>query len=183
MKINVETGTGRVSRKFVPLISCTIMTFDQNFIFTWNFYKIFISGMPFLFACLFVCLFFYHSVALAAWSGIQRVDQQMIASILSFFITWCAGASSIPKQYLFSLDSWKKTYFGHSSKKDNHPRPLPQQGFCTSLQIWDELDVTWQTIKQRVVLVVVVVVFFAISGAIKFTHFKHLFMTLCKIFS
>ena len=180
MKINVETGTGRVSQKFVPLISCTI-TFDQNFIFTWNFYKIFISGMPFLFACLFV-FFFYHSVAVAAWSGIQRVDQQMIASILSFFITWCAGASSIPKQYLFSLDSWKKTYFGHSSKKDNHPRPLPQQGFCTSLQIWDELGVTWQTIKQRVV-VVVVVVFFAISGAIKFTHFKHLFMTLCKIFS
>ena len=135
-----------------------------------------------LFVCLFVCFFFYHSVAVAAWSGIQRVDQQMIASILSFFITWCAGASSIPKQYLFSLDSWKKTYFGHSSKKDNHPRPLPQQGFCTSLQIWDELGVTWQTIKQRVV-VVVVVVFFAISGAIKFTHFKHLFMTLCKIFS
>ena len=104
-----------------------------------------------LFVCLFVCLFFYHSVALAAWSGIQRVDQQMIASILSFFITWCAGASSIPKQYLFSLDSWKKTYFGHSSKKDNHPRPLPQQCFCTSFQIWGELGVTWQT-KQRVFL-------------------------------
>ena len=32
----------RVSQKFVPLISCTI-TFDQNFIFTWNFQKMFIS--------------------------------------------------------------------------------------------------------------------------------------------
>ena len=26
-------------------------------------------------------------------------------------------------------------YFDHSSKKDNHPFPLPQQGFCSSLQI------------------------------------------------
>ena len=26
-------------------------------------------------------------------------------------------------------------YFGHSSKKDNHPGLLPQQGFYTSLQI------------------------------------------------
>ena len=43
----------------------------------------------------------------------------------------------------------------YRSKKDNHPRPLPQQGFCTSLQIWDELGVTWQTVKQRVVVVVV----------------------------
>ena len=74
-----------------------------------------------------------------------------------------------PKQYLFSLDSLTN-YFGHSSKKYNHPRRLPQQGFCTSLQIWDELSFTWQTIKQRA--------FFAISGAIKFKHFKHLFMTL-----
>ena len=36
-------------------------------------------------------------------------------------------------------------YFMHSSEKDNHPSSLPQQGFCTSLQIWDELSVTWQT--------------------------------------
>ena len=27
----------RVSQKFVPLISCSVLTFDQNFIFTWNF--------------------------------------------------------------------------------------------------------------------------------------------------
>ena len=32
-------------------------------------------------------------------------------------------------QYLFSLGSWKKIDFGHSSEKDNHPGFLPQQGF------------------------------------------------------
>ena len=32
----------RMSQKFVPLISCHI-TFDQNFIFTWNFWKMFIA--------------------------------------------------------------------------------------------------------------------------------------------
>ena len=63
----------------------------------------------------------------------------------------------------------KKICIGHSSKKDNHPCLLPQQGFCTSLQIWDQLGVTWQT-KQRF--------FLAISGASNFKHFKQLFMTL-----
>ena len=70
--------------------------------------------------CLFVCLFVFflsHSVAVAAWSEILRVDPQMI--YIELFITWCAGASSAPKQYLFSLGSWKN--IGHSSKKDNHP--------------------------------------------------------------
>ena len=46
----------------------------------------------------------------------------------------------------------KNIYFGHSSKKDNHPGPLPQQGFCTSLQIGDELGVTCRQTKQRVFL-------------------------------
>ena len=86
-----------------------------------------------------------------------------------FFLSTSAQqpeASSNPKQYLFSLHSWKKYLFGHSSRKDNHPGPLPQQGVCNSLQIWDELGVTWQT-KQRA--------FFAISGA---SNFKQRFMTL-----
>ena len=39
----------------------------------------------------------------------------------------------------------KKIYIGHSSIKDNHPGLLPLQGFCASLQIWDQLGVTWQT--------------------------------------
>ena len=70
----------RVSQKFVPLISCTI-TFDQNFILREisrrclflcqvHVFRISVNGMPFLFLS--------HSVAVAAWSGIQPVDQQMI---------------------------------------------------------------------------------------------------------
>ena len=50
-------------------------------------------------------------------------------------------------------------------QKDNHPSPLPQQGFFISLQIWDELGVIWQT-KQRY--------FFAILRASNFKHFKQL---------
>ena len=71
------------------------------------------------------------------------------------------GAQAAPKQYLL-------VYFGQSSKKDNHPGPFPQQGSCTSLQIWDELGVTWQTM-QIVVLLLLLFFFFAISGA----NFKH----------
>ena len=115
------------------------------FLYQVQVFRISVTGMPFLF-CFVLYFFSSHFVAVAAWSGIQRVDPQMIH--LSFFITWCAGSSSTPKQYLFSLGSWKKNYFGHSSKKDNHPDPLPQQGFCIFLQIWNELGVNWQT-KQR----------------------------------
>ena len=125
----------RVSQKFVPLISCTI-TFDQNFILREisrrclflcqvHVFRISVTGMPFLFFITFCsrCGMKWHRACSNKWS------------ILTFFITWCAGSSSTPKQYLFSLGSWKKIYFGHSSKKDN------QQGFCNSLQIWNELGV------------------------------------------
>ena len=117
-----------------------------------------------------IVFFLPHSVAVAAWSGIQRLDPKMIH--FEFFLSTSAQqpeASSNPKQYLFSLHSWKKYLFGHSSRKDNHPGPLPQQGVCNSLQIWDDLGVTWQT-KQRA--------FFAISGA---SNFKQRFMTLSEL--
>ena len=100
----------RVSQKFVPVISCTI-TFDQNFIFTWN-CKMFIAlsssvtGMP--------PLFLYHkshSETIAAWSGIHCVESQMILTILSFFITWYAGAFSNANNIFFRLSSWKKSIF------------------------------------------------------------------------
>ena len=71
----------RVSQKFVPLNSGTI-TFDQNFIFIWNCWKMFISLLS---TCIqnfsyWHALFVFesHSVAVAAWSGIQLVDPQMI---------------------------------------------------------------------------------------------------------
>ena len=74
----------RMSQKFVPLISCTV-TFDQNFLFLHEIsrrclflyqvhvFRISVTGTPFLFC-------YQNSVAVAAWSGIQRVDPQMIHS-------------------------------------------------------------------------------------------------------
>ena len=70
----------RVPQKFVPLISWTI-TFDQNFIFTWNFQKMFISLSS---TCVHnfsnwqsLFVFLSYSVAVAASRGIQRVDPKM----------------------------------------------------------------------------------------------------------
>ena len=103
----------RVSQKFVPLNSCTI-TFDQNFIFTWNCWKMFISLLS---TCIqnfsnWHALFFFwsHSIAVAAWSGIQRVDQQIIHFKLSpgaqgpvrppnnICLVWAAG-----KKYILGI--------------------------------------------------------------------------------
>ena len=69
--------------------------------------------------------FLSHCVAVAAWSGIQRVDPQMI----HFFITWCAGASSTPKQYFFSLGSWKKIIPGIHPKQIIIPTPFHSKAF------------------------------------------------------
>ena len=55
-------------------------------------------------------------------------------------------------------------YFGHSSKKDNHPGLLPQQGFNTSLQIKTRWALLGGLSRG----------FFTISGA---SNFKQLFMT------
>ena len=141
----------RVSQKFVPLISCTII-FDQNlflheisrrclFLYREHMFIISVTGMPFFF------FFFSHSVAVAAWCGTRRVDPQMIHFELFYHLGHRSQLN--PKQYLFTFGSWKKNiYFGHSSTKDNHPGPLLQQGFCTSSEIWHELSVTWQ-IKWR----------------------------------
>ena len=57
--------------------------------------------------------------------------------ILSFFITWCAGSSSTPKQNLFSLGSWKRVYLCI------HPKKIIIAGFCTSLQRLNELGVNF----------------------------------------
>ena len=67
---------------------------------------------------------------------------------LSVFITWCAGAS-LPPNNICLFHAPKKIYIGHLSEEDNHLDLLPQQGFYTSSQIWDQLGVTSQT-KQRV---------------------------------
>ena len=90
-------------------------------------------------------VFLLHSVAAAAWSGIMfsPADDPFWA-----FLSPDAQQPVQPQTIFVWLGSWKKYVLGIHPKKDNHPGPLPQQGFCTSLQIWDELGVTWQT-KQR----------------------------------
>ena len=50
-------------------------------------------------------------------------------SILRFFITWCAGSSSSPKQNLFSLGSWKKHILGIHPKKKIIPAPFHSKAF------------------------------------------------------
>ena len=60
-----------MSQKFVPLISCAI-TFDQtSLLYRVRVFRISVTSFPPLF-------FLSHSVAVAAWSGIQRVEPQMI---------------------------------------------------------------------------------------------------------
>ena len=99
---------------------------------------------------LFVLFFFLsHAVAVAAWSGIQLVAPQMIHLEL-FLSPGVQEPVQLPNNICL-VQAAKKIYFRHSHRKDNHPGPLPQQGFCTSLKIGDELGVTWQT-KQRVFL-------------------------------
>ena len=85
-----------------------------------------------------------------------------------YAITWCARASSTPKQYLFSLGSWKKIYFGHSSKKDHHPGLLPQQDFV----LLYKFETSWALLGR------LSRGFFTLSEASNFKHFKQLFMTL-----
>ena len=88
-----------------------------------------------------------------------------------YAITWCARASSTPKQYLFSLGSWKKIYFGHSFKKVNHPGLLPQQG-CVLLYKFEKSWALLGRLSRG---------FFTISGASNFKHIKRLFMTLSAL--
>ena len=81
----------RVSQKFVRLISCTT-TFDQNiYFYIKTLGDVFFSlSNTFIQNCsnwhvIFVFVFFLSlSLAVAAWSGIQRVDPQMIHLELFF---------------------------------------------------------------------------------------------------
>ena len=73
----------RVSQKFVPLISRTIIFYQNLFLheisrkclfpYREHIFRISVTGMPFLF-----CFFLSHSVAVVAWCGTQRVDPQMV---------------------------------------------------------------------------------------------------------
>ena len=116
----------RVSQKFVPVISSTI-TFDQNFIFTWNCTMFIALSSTYIqkfsnWHAPFVLYHKSHSETIAACSGIHCVESQMILTILSFFITWYAGAFSNANNIFFRLSSWKESIFwAFIQKKDNHP--------------------------------------------------------------
>ena len=69
-----------------------------------------------------------------------------------------------PPNNICSLSAAEKKNFRHSSKKDNHPGPLLQQGFCTSPENCDELSVAWQTV------IAVFFFSFAISRASSLKH-------------
>ena len=104
------------------------------FLYRVHLFRISVTGMPFSFFITFC------TRCGMEWDTACRPTDDPFWTFLS------PGAQATPKQYFFSLSSWKKNW-GDSSKKDNHPGPFPQQGFCTSLQIWDELGVTWQTMQ------------------------------------
>ena len=136
---------------FISLSSTSIQNFS-------NWYALFV---------LFCFVFFsWHSVTVAAWSGIQHVDPQMIH--LSFFISWCAGSSSTPKQYLFSLRSWKTYILGIHPKKIIILAPFHSKAFV--LLYKNETSCLIGRLSRGFL--------FAISGASNFKQFKQLFMTL-----
>ena len=119
-----------MSQKFVPLISCAI-TFDQNFIFTWNFWKFFIAlpskciqrisdrHVP-------LCIL-SHSVTVAAWRdescSVQRVEPQMI----HFEFSLSPGtqeAPFLPDSIIFFIKQLKKLFLALIQKKVIIPASL-----------------------------------------------------------
>ena len=82
----------------------------------------------FVLFCFVLFFFLSHSVAVAAWSGIQRVDPQMI--YFELFLSSEPVQPRPPKQYLLSLVSLKYIIIyidlGIHLKKDNHLGPLPR---------------------------------------------------------
>ena len=71
--------------------------------------------------------FLSHSVAVAGWSGIQRVDPQMIHFELFYRLPGAKEPVQPPNNICLVL--------GSHPKKIIIRVPFKQQGFCTSLQI------------------------------------------------
>ena len=78
------------------------------------------------------------------------------------------GAQGPVQPPKFNLGSWKKIYFGHSSKKDNHPCLLPQQDFV----LLYKFETSWALLGR------ISRGFLTKSRASNFKHFKQLFITL-----
>ena len=77
---------------------------------------------PFCFVLFFVFFITFCSRRDMKWDT-------AFGSISSFFITWCAGSSSTPKQNLFSLGNWKKYILGIHTKKIIIPVPFHSKAF------------------------------------------------------
>ena len=105
-------------------------------------FRISVAGMPFLFVCFLVFFITFCSRCGMVRDTAWRPTDDPFSALLSPGVQ---EPVQPPNNIFLVLAAEKNIYFGHSSKKDSHPGPLPQQGFCTSLQIWDELNVTWQT--------------------------------------
>ena len=81
-------------------------------------------------------VFLSYSVAVVAWSGTRRAEPQMIHFELFYLPVRRSQFNPQTWQYLLVwVPEKKKNWGGRSSKKDYHPGPFPQKGFCTSLQI------------------------------------------------
>ena len=75
-------------------------------------FRISVTGIP--------LVFLSHSVAVAAWSGIQHLDPQMTHFELFYHLVLTSQFS--PQTiFVWFRQLKKKIYIGHSSKKDNHP--------------------------------------------------------------
>ena len=105
-------------------------------------------------------IIFYSRCGMEWDTGCRPTDDPFWA----FFITWCAGASSTLKQYLFSLGSWKKKHIlGIYPRKIIILGPFYSKAFVllykfeTSRALLGRLS--WE-----------VLFFFAISAASNFKH-------------
>ena len=116
----------RVSQKLVPVISCTI-TFDQNFIFTWN-CKMFIAlsstyiqkfsnwHAPFV----FISQKSFWNHCSMEWDTLYRVRDD--SDHFELFYHLERRSLFKRKQYIFEIKQLEKKHIlGIHPKKDNHP--------------------------------------------------------------
>ena len=107
-----------------------------------------------------------HSVAVAAWSGIQRVDPQMIQFELFYHLV--RRILFNPQTIFVDFSQLKKFILGIHPKKIIILASFHSKAFV----ILCKFETSWALIGR------LSRGFFAISGTSNFKHFKQLFMTL-----
>ena len=111
-------------------------------------------------------VFLSHSVAVAVWSGIQRVDPQMIH--FEHFYHLVRRIQFNPQTTFVYFRQLKKYILGIHPKKIIILAPFHSKAFV----LLYKFETSWALIGR------LSRGFFAISGASNFKHFKQLFMTL-----